>query len=300
MRTLSGAQSPLRGTLTLEGKDLLEITPRERARSISIVFTDTFPNGLMDVYAFTALGRHPYSGWFGGLNSEDHRSIANALNAAGATDLQDRQVSELSDGERQRVAIARALAQEARLMLLDEPTAFLDLPRRIELMRMLRDLAHREQIGMLLSTHDLDLALRFADRLWLIAPDGQLIQGVPEGLAFNDQLGSAFASDDLDWDKESGSFRPHRHPHRFCSIKGDGLVAVWTRRCLERHGFGIQDESKTSIFKVEIETTAKSHLWIIRNGDTTKTFNSLEALNMWLNAESGGTVSSRSAELPRA
>ena len=117
MRTLSGTQKPLAGTIQLGKRNFDTINPHDRAKVISTVLTDTFPKGLMDVYAFTALGRHPYSGWFGGLSSKDHQIISEALEAANAVDLADRQVSELSDGERQKAAIARALAQQADLMI---------------------------------------------------------------------------------------------------------------------------------------------------------------------------------------
>ena len=286
LRTLAGAQQPLGGTLDLECKPFSEINPRERARAISIVFTDTFPNGLMDVYAFTALGRHPYSGWFGGLTPEDHQSIQHALVAAGASHLKDRQVTELSDGERQKTAIARALAQESRLMLLDEPTAFLDLPGRIELMRMLRDLSREKGIGMLLSTHDLDLALRFADRLWLISPNNTLIQGFPESLAFSGSLGDAFASDHLDWDNEAGSFRPHRDPQHACSIQGTGAAALWTRRSLERNGFAIRNHSEDTAFTIEISNNTGSLIWHVHtSSQQNQTFHSFDALITWLSGD---------------
>ena len=182
-------QAPLSGQIQLSGRPLSAIAPRERARAVSVVLTETVPPGMMDAYSLVSIGRHPYSGWFGGLSRHDKERIDWALSAVGASSLASRQVAELSDGERQKISIARALAQEAKLMLLDEPTAFLDLPRRVELMSILRNLAHRENLALLLSTHDLDLALRFADRLWLMTSEGTLIQGAPEALAMNGQFG---------------------------------------------------------------------------------------------------------------
>ena len=188
IRTLAGMQAPLSGSLKLQNQTFHSISPRERARMISVVLTEALPVGMMDAYSLVALGRHPYSGWLGGLNQHDKERIKWAFKAVGAEGLEGRQIAELSDGERQKISIARALAQEAQVMLLDEPTAFLDLPRRVELMTILRNLAHREQMGLLLSTHDLDLALRFADRLWMITTDGQLIQGYPEELAMSGEF----------------------------------------------------------------------------------------------------------------
>lgn len=284
IRTLASMQPPLAGDLQLEGSCYSKISPRERARRVSIVFTDMQPVGMMDAYSFAALGRHPYSGWMGRLSQSDHARVQWALQAVGAAHLSERQVSELSDGERQKVAIARALAQEARLMLLDEPTAFLDLPRRIELMRILRDLAHREQIGMLLSTHDLDLAIRYADRLWLIAPDGQLLQGIPEELALSGALQRAFASENLDWDNASGSFRAHRNPCLLATLTGSGPETLWTRRAFERIGLGITEDSSKARYHARVEQLENETSWQVQDSQSpdTHTFKSIHALVDWI------------------
>lgn len=285
IRTLAGIQAPLGGELKLEGQSYKAISPRERARQVSIVFTDMMPIGMMDTYSFAALGRHPYSGWMGGLNDKDHARIQWALEAVDAVSLSQRQVCELSDGERQKVAIARALAQEARLMLLDEPTAFLDLPRRIELMRILRDLAHREQIGMLLSTHDLDLAIRYADRLWLIAPDGELLQGIPEELALSGALQRAFASDNLDWDSDSGSFRAHRTPCSFATLKGSGTETLWTQRAFERIGIGLTNDPAKASYHTRIENTGAETVWHLTYQSEAHTFTSIHGLIEWISSQ---------------
>ena len=267
IRTLAGMQAPLSGSLQLKDQSFHSIPPRERARMISVVLTEALPIGMMDAYSLVALGRHPYSGWLGGLDATDKERIKWAFQAVGAIGLEARQISELSDGERQKVSIARALAQEAQVMLLDEPTAFLDLPRRVELMTILRNLAHREQMGLLLSTHDLDLALRFADRLWMITTDGQLIQGYPEELAMSGEFARIFANDNLDWDAERGSFRAHPNPCLYAEIRGEGVNALWTQRALERLGFGIASEGQDGALCIQISETNKQVEWIAeRNG----------------------------------
>lgn len=290
IRTLAGAQAALSGKLQLQGKAFHSITPRERARMVSIVFTDSMPVGMMDVYAFAALGRHPYSGWLGGLDENDHARIRWALEAVGAETLSERQVAELSDGERQKASIARALAQESQLMLLDEPTAFLDLPRRVELMRILRDLAHREQIGMLLSTHDLDLALRYADRLWLITPDGELIQGAPEALALSGELERAFANENLDWDPEAGSFRTHKTPCLLAMLSGEGPAALWTQRAFARLGIGITEDATQAAFETVLTQDGNNPHWVISKAGETFRFNQIEAVVKWIRQQ--GTCNS--------
>ncbi len=289
IRTLAGMQAPLSGTLQLQDQTFHSIPPRERARMISVVLTEALPAGMMDAYSLVALGRHPYSGWLGGLNETDKERIEWAFQAVGATGLEGRQIAELSDGERQKVSIARALAQEAQVMLLDEPTAFLDLPRRVELMTILRNLAHREQMGLLLSTHDLDLALRFADRLWMLTSDGELIQGYPEELAMSGEFARIFANENLDWDVELGSFRTHPNPCLKAHIEGNGIHAIWTRRALERLGFGIANTSEESALCIQISETADRAEWIVdRKGQKTQ-HTSIRKLIDWIRGEDWST-----------
>lgn len=282
IRTLSGMQEALSGSIELNGVNLPEITPRERAKAISVVLTENTPTGMLDVYSFVSLGRHPYSGWFGGLTSHDKERIEWALKAAGAEQFAARQVAELSDGERQKISIARALAQEAKVMLLDEPTAFLDLPRRVELMSLLRKLAHKEQLGLLLSTHDLDLALRFADRIWIMTEAGQLIQGYPESLALEGQLAAAFANDSIQWDETRGSFRAHKTTCVEVYLVGDSVQHTWTQRALERMGYGITNEAHRAAFSIEILSTTEGSTWEIHQQNITKNFNNISDLIQWI------------------
>lgn len=277
IRTLAGMQPPLAGSIEFAGQPLAQVVPRERAKAVSVVLTGTTPPGMMDVYSLVSLGRHPYSGWFGGLNAEDRQRITEALAAVGASDHALRQVSELSDGERQKIFIARALAQEAKLMLLDEPTAFLDLPRRVELMSLLRELAHRKGLAMLLSTHDLDLALRFADRIWLIDPSGKLMQGPPEALALNGEFAKVFSSENLNWDASSGSFRSQSVACLTAQLSGTGLERIWTQRALERLGFGLTEDSTESQFSVKVTGGE----WRVVYPGGQNEFNEIEAFIQW-------------------
>jgi iron complex transport system ATP-binding protein len=285
IRTLAGMQAPLSGSLKLQGQTFHSIPPRERARMISVVLTEALPIGMMDAYSLVALGRHPYSGWLGGLNQNDKECIKWAFKAVGAEGLEARQIAELSDGERQKVSIARALAQEAQVMLLDEPTAFLDLPRRVELMTILRNLAHRESMGLLLSTHDLDLALRFADRLWILGPNGELTQGYPEALAMNGDFANAFTSENLNWDPELGSFRAHPTSCLAVQIHGEGLRATWTRRAMQRLGFGLAEPGTVSALSIQISEATDAPAWRIDRDGSTSEHTSIDALIDWVRAQ---------------
>ena len=278
IRTLAGIQKPLAGELRLSGKTMSDIAPRERARTVSVVLTEAMPSGMMDAYSLVSLGRHPYSGWFGGLTAQDRERIKWSIDAVGAGSLANRQVYELSDGERQKILIARALAQETKLMLLDEPTAFLDLPRRVELMSILRDLAHRENLALLLSTHDLDLALRYADRVWLMTSEGNLLQGAPEALALNGQLAEVFASENLDWDASSGSFCAHPVACLKVRLEGQGIERVWTQRALERLGFGIGQDNEEAAFSLKMNNNS----WEVERFGLNQNFKNIESLIEWI------------------
>lgn len=209
IRTLCGMQPALSGSIQLQGQSYHDIAPRERAKQVSVVLTEAMPIGMINARSLVALGRHPYSGWLGGLNPHDREQINWALQAVGAEALAERQISELSDGERQKVSIARALAQEAKIMLLDEPTAYLDLPRRVELMTILRELAHKEQMALLLSTHDLELALNYADQIWLLGENGALHQGKAHELIDAGCFQQAFGESKVDWDQLLRAYREH-------------------------------------------------------------------------------------------
>lgn len=237
MRTLAGLQKPLAGAVFLKGRNLHGLSERARARRLGLVLTERIEVGNLAAYALVALGRYPHTGWAGRLSPADEAVVRWAMDAVGARHLAGRSVGELSDGERQKVMIARALAQEPAVLLLDEPTAFLDLPRRVEVLQVLRRLAGDRDRAVLLSTHDLDLALRCADRLWLLPPNGPLQIGAPEDLVLSGAFQRTFA--DVEFDPALGSFHLAREPEGEVGLVGAGLHARWTARALERAGFRV-------------------------------------------------------------
>jgi iron complex transport system ATP-binding protein len=241
MRTIAGMQAPLAGTITIDGRPVSGMSAKDLARVVSVVLTDRVVVGVLSAYALVALGRHPHTNWIGDLTDSDHHAIREAMVVTGAAEFADRLVSELSDGERQRVMVARALAQDPRIMVLDEITAFLDLPRRVEIMTVLRRLAHESNRAMLLSTHDLDLALRAADRIWLLPKHGALSIGAPEDLVLSGAFERAFAGEGVQFDAELGSFRMRTAPRGEIRVRGSGLARVWTVRALERAGYRVVD-----------------------------------------------------------
>jgi iron complex transport system ATP-binding protein len=239
LNTLSGALRPLSGRVLLGEDDVHSLPASARARRIGVVLTDRIATGLLTSYQVVCLGRHPYTDWLGRLSPRDHEVAEWALQATGALDLKERFLVELSDGERQRVLVARALAQEPEVLLLDEVTAFVDLPHRVQLMRLLRAVARHSGTAVLLSTHDLDLALRTADRLWVLTRDSGLVEGGPEDLVLSGAFEAAFHREDIEFDRGSGSFRMHAGSGPPVAVVGEGVEAVWTRRAIERAGLSI-------------------------------------------------------------
>ena len=241
LRTLGGMHRPLAGEVLLGERDVARLKPQERARLLSIVTTAAPRPRLMSGYALVALGRHPHTDWLGRLTAEDRAIIAWALDAVKGVELARQPVAELSDGQRQKLMIARALAQQSDIMLLDEPTAFLDLPRRIETMALLKQLTRTTQLAILVSTHDLDLALRYCDQLWLMNPAGIQV-GAPEDLALDGSLGDAFRAEGIHFDQRRGSFAPEATAGQRVYVPGKSVHAVWLRRALARAGYALGEQ----------------------------------------------------------
>lgn len=206
LRTVAGLQPALAGRVWLDGADLLAIPAPQRARRLAVVLTARVEVGLLTARELVALGRYPHTGAAGILQPADVAAVADAIAAVGAVPLADRPVGELSDGERQRVLTARALAQQPDLLLLDEPSAFLDVSARVALLAMLRRLAHERGLCVVVSTHDLELVLRLADQLWLLDHEGVLHTGPPAHLIAEGEIGRVFDTDDLAFDAASGTF----------------------------------------------------------------------------------------------
>lgn len=247
IKTLAGMLPRLRGNITLFDQPIAELSSNDIAKRLSTVLTDRVTVGNLSVYNLVAFGRSPYTGWLGTLSNEDEGKVRWAIEATGLKDFVERDINKLSDGERQKVMIARALAQDTPVILLDEPTAHLDLPNRVEIMRLLRKLAHDTGKGILLSTHELDLALKAGDRIWLMNRERELFKGVPEDLVLNGTFEQVFKQDSFDFDRETGSFRIHRHNGKSAVVNGDAVPVFWTRRALEREGYHIQEEGKSDV-----------------------------------------------------
>ena len=183
LRTLAAFQPRLGGEISVDGKRLDDYSAKEIAQRIGIVLTERPDVQQMTVWQLVAMGRSPYTGFWGRLDTDDEQVVNEAIRLVGITGLADRLVTTLSDGERQKVMIAKALAQQTSIIYLDEPTAFLDYPSKVDTLLLLRRICREQQKTVFLSTHDLELALQVADRLWLMQSDGTLAIGTPRELA---------------------------------------------------------------------------------------------------------------------
>ena len=177
LKTLTGFLPKLSGRLLLDGRDINMLSQRERAKYISIVLTYKSDVQNLSVTEMVGMGRMPYTGFWGKLNTSDQTIVAEAIEMVGIEHLKNRMIQTLSDGERQKVMIAKALAQQTPVILLDEPTSFLDFPSKVEMLQLLHRLAKETNKVVFLSTHDLELALRIADRLVELNKNG--LQVVP-------------------------------------------------------------------------------------------------------------------------
>ena len=191
LRTLSAFQPPLAGEIDIDGKSLSHLTDRQLSHLIGVVLTTKPDVQNMTVFELVSLGRSPYTGFWGRLTDNDRTIVDESISLVGIDHLSERLVQTLSDGERQKMMIAKALAQQTPVIYLDEPTAFLDYPSKVDMLQLLHQLAHQTGKTIFLSTHDLELALQLADRLWLMQPARELSVGTPRELSDDGSL-SAF------------------------------------------------------------------------------------------------------------
>ena len=197
LRALTCDERPIDGTIEANGKNLLDMPQRERSRLLGLVSTERIQAGALTVTELVGLGRQPHTGFLGRLDEEDHAIVRQSMADAGIIGKANEYVASLSDGERQKAMIARALAQQTPIIILDEPTAFLDVASRIETMRLLQTLAHERDKAVLLSSHDISQSLMLADELWLITTDRQVITGTTQELIADGVMNRLFTNRDI-------------------------------------------------------------------------------------------------------
>ena len=273
LRTLTGLQKQLSGNTFIDGKELSRLKQREKALQIAMVLTDRIDIENATVYNIVSLGRHPHSNWWGNITEDEDKIIREAIEMVHLEHKMHHNINELSDGERQRAMIARALAQDTPIIMLDEPTAHLDLPNRVEIMLLLHRLAHKTDKAILLSTHELDLALQAADRIWLISSERGVEFGVPEDLVFNGSFNKAFESKSYYFNADNGNFSLNYPMARKVWVSGNKTRMYWTLRALARAGYMVVEDADTQISVTESG-------WILKSNEIRTIEKLLQELNL--------------------
>ncbi len=274
IRTIAGFQAPLGGEVIVDGQKIDSFSRQAIAQRISVVLTDRVAVSNLNVFDLVSLGRYPFTNWLVNLTKEDKQAIDSAIKLTGITDLLDSKIFELSDGQIQKCMIARALAQDGPIMILDEPTTHLDLNNRVEIMRLLRELAHNQNKTILVATHELDLALQMADSFLLISQNG-IQKGIPEDLILSGVLDEVFQMKGYDLKSGRAVFLPTRKLS--IAIEGEGYAKLWTRNALERNGFEAKEHSGNLTLKVHMAGENRCEWSILHSGEQHR-FNSVKDL----------------------
>lgn len=185
LRSLASLQPVIGGRVMVEGEELSHLNASARAKKISVVLTDIINTQHLSVFDLVAMGRMPYTSWSGRLSDNDKEIVKRSIEQVNLSHKTLMMVNELSDGERQRASIARALAQDTPLILLDEPTSHLDLPNRVEIMLLLRQLAEKQGKSIIISTHELNLAFQMSHQIWLLSKESTVICESPVDMVSN-------------------------------------------------------------------------------------------------------------------
>jgi len=279
IRTLSGLLPPLSGEVFIQERNLVKLNSYEKASTMAIVLTERIDIGTFTVWDVISLGRYPYTSGAGRLKPKDHIIIDEIIEAVGISELQHRYFNELSDGEKQKVMISRALAQKPKLLFLDEPTAFLDLPGRVEIVQLLRKITRTTGTSILMSTHDLDLALGNADKIWLLGKNGTCETGAPEDLVLNQAFENIFQRKDVFFDPYRGSFSVVPKICGRVGFQGKDLLGHWTTHALEREGFEVIPYESTLPFTIEVDKENKQ--WCSTFHGEKRIHSSILDLMMW-------------------
>ncbi|MDR0737553.1 MAG: ABC transporter ATP-binding protein [Prevotellaceae bacterium] len=285
LRTLVGLQPAIDGLIEINDKPLYAYKKDELSRLMGFVSTDITRIPHLKVFDLVALGRFPYTGWMGKLKVNDKMVIYDALEMVGLRTMAWRNVDTLSDGERQRTLIARALVQDTPVMILDEPTAYLDVIHKYEVMDLLRQIAHKENKIVLFSTHDLNIAQNMVDKVWLVTKS-ELIEGAPEDMVMSSVFEKLVTRTSIRFDRIAGEFEMGKRLLKTMAVHSKQDIR-WIRHALQRFGYrALQNPTTTPdntpelLFEVNRNGLRLSYNY----GMERHTFTSVYALGQYLRA----------------
>lgn len=278
LRTLSGFQKSLSGEITYSGKQLELIPLKDLARQLAVVLTDRFSDRFLTAYEVVSMGRFPYSSFSGRLSRKDTEKINTTLEMLGVILLKNKVFETLSDGEKQKLLLARALVQDTPFLFLDEPVAFIDSPGKIEIMEWLSLIAREHKKGILMTTHDIEIALEYADYLWLINREKPFKIGIPEDLVWQGAINHYFDRQKVVFDWNKGRFgvsRPVTGKQVF--VKQEGASTRWLGKAFRRQGWvvsNIQEGQKTEFYF----TFANGQFVLCKHDKILQRFSSIEEI----------------------
>lgn len=247
LRTISTDIHPLSGDILIDETSTKEYDNQQLAKCLSVVLTEDIHVPNLTVRELIAMGRFPYTNFWGKMNKKDEEKVEEAIQLLELVTLADRNFIELSDGEKQKVLIAKALAQDTPLILLDEPTAFLDFPSKMAILAELKKIAHTKNVGIVLSTHDLELALKMADKIWLFPEKNKIETGIPEDLVLSGALSKAFSNEFLSFDLKTAHFSQRVETRDVLNIEGESIEIEWLKRALIRKGISPQPKTTMAV-----------------------------------------------------
>jgi len=282
LRTITGLQVAINGTINIDGKPISNYSRIDFAQHIGYISTEQVRVSNMKVYDLVALGRFPHTDWLGKLTGNDHAIIMDSIEKVGMQFFINNYVTELSDGERQRVMIARVLAQDTDLLVMDEPTAFLDIKSKYEIVHLLHDLSKKRGKTIIFSTHDLNIAVSEADKIWLILKDS-FKEGAPEDLIIGGALDELFKDSLVRFNQADGSFTFRNEFKGNFNLKGEGISKLWTEKALNRAGYSLSYSNEG--LKIEVITQNGELRWLVRINKTKEEFKTIYDLVNWLSVQ---------------
>lgn len=281
LRTLTGLQPSLGGEILYDGKDIRDYSRKDLALKVGYISTEIVKVSNMSVYDLVALGRFPHTNWIGKIDAGNRDSITDAIEKTGMSSLSERFVSELSDGERQKAMIARILAQDTGIMIMDEPTAFLDIGSKYEILHLMHLLSQQSEKTIIFSTHDLHIAISQSDKIWLILDD-KLIEGAPEDLLIEGAFDHLFDNSPVQFNAESGTFSFRMVDKGSIFVEGEGVLRHWTEKAINRAGFAISSVETIPYIKVPSGNNSK---WQLSKNKSSTDFDSIYDMIRCLNKE---------------
>jgi iron complex transport system ATP-binding protein len=281
LRTLAGLQPALGGGIFYSGKNLNDFSRQDMALQVGYISTEVVKVSNMSVYDLVALGRFPHTNWIGNIGTGNHSIIMDAIEKTSMAGFCNRYISELSDGERQRAMIARILAQDTGIMIMDEPTAFLDIGSKYEILHLMHLLSQKNGKTIIFSTHDLQMALSQSDKIWLVLDD-RLVEGAPEDLMIEGAFDHLFELSPVQFNPENGTFSFRGKEKGNIYVEGSGVRKKWVEKAVTRAGYSIS-ETNTSPYIIVPEGNDAAFQYI--SGSIVRTSETIYELINYLTRE---------------